>query len=141
MAQKSKRNLAADTVFRDNYASLHSALAQPNVTELASQLYEKALITPGTRDDVQFTKGITLSDRAASLLRAVESSIKSDHRRFRQFIRILRDNHDVALKRIAIQLRQFYSKPALHDKYDKPFIFILGVVNYLQGNWFLKLDS
>ena len=119
MAQKSKRNLAADTSFRKNYNSLHSALALPNVTSvLASKLYERAIITAETRDAVQLTSGITPLDRAASLLQAVESSIKMDRQRFRQFIRILRNNP--TLKPTAIRLHQCYSKSWHCDKHNKP---------------------
>ena len=84
MAQRSKRNLAADTSFWKNYDNLHSAFALPNVTSaLASKLYEREIITAETKDAVQLTSGITPLDRAATLLQAVESSIKLDHRRFR----------------------------------------------------------
>ena len=106
-----QRNLAADTSFRKNYGSLHSALAQPNVTSgLASKLYEKTIITAETRDAVQFTIGITPSDRAANLLQAVESSIKIDHQRFQQFIRILKNDPTLKLKLAAKRLHRCYSK-------------------------------
>ena len=109
MAQKSKRQLAADTSFQKNYDSLHSALALPNmISGLASKLYEISIITAETRDAVQLTSGITSLYRAATLLQAVESSIKMDHRRFQQFIRILKNN--LTLKPTGIQLHQCYSK-------------------------------
>ena len=105
--QPLKRNLAAE-VFRRNSAALHDALAQPDVaSRLAVKLYNGAIITLETRDAVQMLS-FTPTQQANLLLRAVESSIKTDHRKLRKFTRLLREQS--VLTPIAKQLRQCYRK-------------------------------
>ena len=105
--QPQKRNLA-EAAFRKNYAALYDALAQPLViTGLAVKLYSAVIITSETRDAI-LTSGIPPAQQASLLLQAVEASIKSDYKRLRKFIRVLRKQP--VLEPIAKQLRLYYSK-------------------------------
>ena len=104
--QPLKRNLAAEA-FRRNCSALHDALVQPDVASgLARKLYNGAIITLETRDAVE-TPSLTPT-QANLLLRAVESSIKTDHTKLQKFTRLLRKRS--ALKPIAKQLCQCYRK-------------------------------
>ena len=105
--QPLKENLAAEA-FRRKYAALHDAIAQPDVSSgLAAKLYSGAIISLKTRDAVQMPS-FTPTQKADSLLQAVESSIKIDHTRLRKFTRVLKKQP--VLEPIARQLRQCYRK-------------------------------
>jgi hypothetical protein len=103
--QVQKRNLAAEA-FGRHYDTLHSALAQPDVASgLATKFYNGAIITSEIRDVVQMTS-FTPKQQADWLLPVVESSIRTDHRKLRRLIKVLRKQP--VLKPIAKQLHQCY---------------------------------
>ena len=105
--QPLKKNLAAEA-FRRHYAALHDAIAQPDVASgLAAKLYSGAIIAVETRDAV-LMPSFTPTQKADSLLQAVDSSIKIDHTRLRKFTRVLKKQP--VLEPIAKQLRQCYRK-------------------------------
>ena len=105
--QSQKKNLATEA-FRRNYATLHEALAQPDVASgLAIKLYSGAIITVETRDATQIPS-FTPRQQANLLLQAVESSINIDHTRLRKFTRVLKKQP--VLEPIAKQLCQCYRK-------------------------------
>ena len=108
MAEKARQTFASEA-FRRYYDKLQVVISQPNLAfGLASQFYQKKIITRETRDAIQFTTNTTPNNQAALLLQAVEITIHVNPRCLLQFVRILRK--ETILKEVADALKCYYSK-------------------------------
>ena len=129
--QVQKRNLAAEA-FGRHYDTLHSALAQPDVASgLATKFYNGAIITSEIRDVVQMTS-FTPKQQADWLLPVVESSIRTDHRKLRRLIKVLRKQP--VLKPIAKQLHQCYRKSTIALELQYLVLFIVAITLHIKGS-------
>lgn len=81
----------AATIFREHFSTLADAIAQPDLpNKLASKLYSRSLVSRALRDTVHYTRGITLSDKALMILKAIEAGIQLEPLQLNHFLDVLR---------------------------------------------------
>ena len=80
---------SAQEVFRKNYAKLLEAIDSP--TQFASHFYDEELISKSTRDAVSEVGNTRVrEDKAAQLIRAVETMVNLNPNVMHKVIRVLR---------------------------------------------------
>ena len=74
--------------FRRHYSDLVGSIQDPE--DLSVFLYTKNIISPGVRDEVQESRGLTKRRKCEVLINAVEAKITSHPQAFHAFINVLR---------------------------------------------------
>ena len=86
-ATRPNRSIMEYRIFRDEYAILHEGI-QPELHRLVSKCYSKYLIGSSTEEAATLITW-TNDQKATSLLRAIDSRIKTDSNAFYDFLKIL----------------------------------------------------